>query len=113
MLHNHFSSLKKKENGGYASVETLAWSPPTQDWRKNEDLGKLSLKVGDAEKIDEIKEAFIQAVKSEERTKCFDIQPHSIEGEERRKTLWCYSPLKALPDWRYELVMYQPMRSQD
>jgi hypothetical protein len=33
-----------------ASVESLAWSPPTQDWCKNK---KQSLMVGDAEQIDE------------------------------------------------------------
>ena len=50
MVHVHFSSLKKKGIGGYTSVESLSWSPPTQDWCKNK---KLSLMVGDAEQIDE------------------------------------------------------------
>jgi hypothetical protein len=77
MLHNHFSSFKKKKkNGGYASVETLAWSPPTQDWRK---IKNVSLKVGDAEKIDEIKDVIFEAVESEE-TKCIYIQPFPCDA---------------------------------
>ena len=75
MLEQHFSSLDKKEGGGSGSVEVLAWTLPTEEWRRDF-RGKLKLKVGDAQTIEEIKDAVIQAVKSRE-AKCIHIRPSS------------------------------------
>ena len=102
-LKRHLSSMKKDKKG-YPSVDVLAWTPPTQDWRKKI-IGNLSLKVGDVEEIDKIKKIVIQAIKSEQ-TKCFEIQPlsfHDIDDDPYRRArsityFMCQESSRAIKD---------------
>ena len=76
-----FVSNLRHSNSNTSSrgVVTLAWSPPTLDWRNQHSrLGNLSLMVGDAEMIDEMKGPIIEAVRSVRKRntmcKCFKVQ---------------------------------------
>lgn len=80
LLYKHFYSLEKESEDGTTSVETMVWSPPTEDWRRESNIKNLTLKVGDAEAIEKVKHAITQAVESE-RTASIEIQPRDSNSD--------------------------------
>ena len=72
-LQVHLTSVEKKENRGYSSVETLAWSPPTLKWQE-QFYGNLTLNLGDSEQIEEMRDVLVGEIESE-GTKFIKVQP--------------------------------------